>query len=1624
MRHRGARGGRDGAARPASRWAQSGLAVILAAVCLLAASAAPAGARPRSPRAAMTITVVLKRTDQSGFNRYLKQVYDRSSPHYDRFLTQAQLARRFGPSRQVYDQLRSWMRSRGLRITQGTANRLSVTARGTRQAAQRAFATPIRGQRVGRRIMYANLRPGVVPGPLGHHVQDVLGLSNRVLPVAAPADQHLCQNASSLAATAGNAAFLQTCVNLCAYSLLKGSGTGLPGVIGNVFQAIIGQLTILAGTAVNALILSPYCVGVGITQSNPGFGNWVSGHRGLFGLVSRRSGRARGQVTGAGPAQKIGLLEYDTYRASDVADWLNLLDLKPGIASHLSQVNVNGGVATPGAGQSEALVDIDTGLASAPLSNVVVYDAPPTTSFVQMFQAMIADGDTVISNSWTQCEDETSLADAQAIDSVLATAAASGITVVNGSGDGGSTCLDGSANTIGVPADSPHATAVGGTTPAFGPGLTYGSESWWNGESENPSSGAGGFGTSRYFAAPSYQSGLTGSSMRSIPDLSFTANPRAGISICQADTGGCPDGELWGGTSMAAPAVAALVADLNQELGHNVGELNAALYPLASTGAFHTAASMGSDFAHVGLGSPLFGTIEQQLAGTPTGAVSASTSSAGSAGQPQADGTQQGVVRVDLADADGNPVSGKTVTLTPSAGSSAVVSPASASTDATDGAAVFTVTDTAAELVTFTATDTTDGITLTTNPALTFTAPVAAGAQVSGGPSTVPNDGTSQATITAYLQNGLGRPASGKTITLGQGGGHAVITPAGSSTPGNTATTDAAGNATFSATDTSVESIDFTAIDTTDGNLPLPGSVIVNFATGAATCGTALPTASSGFGVSAFATGFAYASQAVVYPNNFTVPACTATDSAPAFDASGNAYIADAATGTINVIGPSGGAASPANQLPDANFPGGSLGQLAFTKNGSLFAGLNQSGGSYQNPEIVQLDPATGATLRIVANSAGGLPDCPAVIVADPLSGDLITDDECNGAATNNQISRIHDPSGPHPTVTNYLTTAGCNLGMAAAPDGTLYLADCNPAEIDRIGATNTSNPTATRVVSLSSTPSAVAVTGVDASGHATQLEAFAFDGSVTAIDLTQSPATVTPAATGSSPFSLTALGVGACGYSAIPGSVVTIGQSPACGAATTTAPAIALTQSTGSSSPVTGSSVGFTATLQNVSGAAGIPVHFAVSGPNAGPHLADADGSGQAASSYSGALTGVDTVTAYAVLNGAQVTSAPLLVHWTAGRDASALSLNTSHGAGGLGQPVALRATLEDVSQSPVVPIGGASVTLSVGSASCTTTTDGSGVAACSVTPPGGVGLQAMAASYAGDASHAAASASDVFLLGAVGLGGASAPPPAPPVSGGVPVNTAPPVLSGTPTPGNRLSCSQGSWSGSPTAFAYQWERGGKVIAGATSARYVVQIVDEALRLSCAVTASNARGAGAAAHSASVLVAIKGTTGCTRPSGRLKGATIGQLTLGLSRKAARGKLRRFGVTHNDFDNFCLYGGWGIRAGYPSAKLVRSLPAKQRERVTGIVLLSTANPFYALDGVKPGSKLTKQVRRRLHLGKAFRIGKNDWYIVSGAKADGVLKVRGSVIQEVGVADKGLLGARAAQRRFLTSFSNT
>jgi len=160
---------------------------------------------------------------------------------------------------------------------------------------------------------------------------------------------------------------------------------------------------------------------------------------------------------------------------------------------------------------------------------------------------------------------------------------------------------------------------------------------------------------------------------------------------------------------------------------------------------------------------------------------------------------------------------------------------------------------------------------------------------------------------------------------------------------------------------------------------------------------------------------------------------------------------------------------------------------------------------------------------------------------------------------------------------------------------------------------------------------------------------------------------------------------------------------------------------------------------------------------------------------------------------------------------------------------------------------------------------------------------------------------------------------------------------------------------------------------------------------------------------------------GCPIPSGRLTGTTLGPLHLGMTRARARRTLPRTARrTTRDMDFFCLTR-IGIRAAYPSARLLHSLPRAPRHRVRArIVLALTANPDYELRGVRPGARLGA-VAHRLGVGPPRRIGLNTWYLCPNGPSRGVLKVRHGIIEEIGIADKRLTNSRRAALRFLDSF---
>lgn len=76
------------------------------------------------------------------------------------------------------------------------------------------------------------------------------------------------------------------------------------------------------------------------------------------------------------------------------------------------------------------------------------------------------------------------------------------------------------------------------------------------------------------------------------------------------------------------------------------------------------------------------------------------------------------------------------------------------------------------------------------------------------------------------------------------------------------------------------------------------------------------------------------------------------------------------------------------------------------------------------------------------------------------------------------------------------------------------------------------------------------------------------------------------------------------------------------------------------------------------------------------------------------------------------------------------------------------------------------------------------------------------------------------------------------------VPVNTAAPTQSPASGPvGTVLTLTNGTWSNSPTAYAYQWRRGGQIIAGATGQSYTTVADDGGQTIVGEVRASNASG-------------------------------------------------------------------------------------------------------------------------------------------------------------------------------------
>ena len=275
----------------------------------------------------------------------------------------------------------------------------------------------------------------------------------------------------------------------------------------------------------------------------------------------------------------------------------------------------------------------------------------------------------VISISYGACEADFPSAYVQQLEGYLQEANAQGQTVVAASGDSGSADCDYGTNGSGQPVAASHGlavdyppssqyvTAAGGTsfsgdmtdpakywntsnTSGNGSAISYIPETTWNdtpdltGLDNTGDLSASGGGPSALFTKPSWQAGpgVPSDGKRDLPDISLAADPNHdGYVLCTQETNSsgaftgkssCAypltgnevpyfdtngDGYVYGGTSVAAPQMAAMIALWNQEAGNTagVGNVNPIFYQSAQTtpGAFHDVTT-GSNAVVCVQGSP------------------------------------------------------------------------------------------------------------------------------------------------------------------------------------------------------------------------------------------------------------------------------------------------------------------------------------------------------------------------------------------------------------------------------------------------------------------------------------------------------------------------------------------------------------------------------------------------------------------------------------------------------------------------------------------------------------------------------------------------------------------------------------------------------------------------------------------------------------------------------------------------------------------------------------------------------------------------------------------------------------------------------------------------------------
>jgi subtilase family serine protease len=523
----------------------------------------------------LTIEVWLK--PQASAESYATAVSTPGNPLYRHYLSPAAYTARFGASKATAASVESWLKSAGFTGVGADTARDYVRATAPVSTINAALKVQLKYYRAtsqvnaGKYALRANDRPVSLPSSVASSVLGITGLDN-----AAPKQMYV---RPSVPAAARLAPAGKPITFPCSSYYAQHYARRLPRQDGS-----INWPTVVCGYSANQLRRA-----YGYNRHNVGKGVTIA-------LVE----------VGLTPDMFLTLQDYAA-----------TMHLQAPVASRYSELSLGQGSACGDPFDGEEQLDVEASYDLAPQANQLVIGGDSCNNGFFGLQALF-NADTAIlngvggrplaqiaSNSW-EGFDETQPGNIVHIEhAYLVRSAVEGVSMLFSAGDGSG---------VFTPSSDPFATAVGGTTLGIGNKVARLFETGWStGISADINNkwiffgeqSASGGGPSLLWAQPGYQRGVVPNWLakapgnrpgliRAVPDISAVADPFTGMNVglLNFNNKGVITGFILvpiGGTSLAAPLVAGMVADAEQNQHHSFGFLNPALYRLAGTSAIHDA---------------------------------------------------------------------------------------------------------------------------------------------------------------------------------------------------------------------------------------------------------------------------------------------------------------------------------------------------------------------------------------------------------------------------------------------------------------------------------------------------------------------------------------------------------------------------------------------------------------------------------------------------------------------------------------------------------------------------------------------------------------------------------------------------------------------------------------------------------------------------------------------------------------------------------------------------------------------------------------------------------------------------------------------------------------------------